>query len=82
MVEDKFKYKQNTFSGFHSIFFHFQTKSPNSMGTLISVARYPDGLWSLVNKIIQSHEEKYGYQRSLSQPVSINFYLDGMKSVL
>ena len=52
------------------------------MGTLISVARYPDGLWSLVNKIIQSHEEKYGYQRSLSQPVSINFYLDGMKSVL
>ena len=49
------------------------------MGTLISVARYPDELWNFVVKIINNHEEKYGYGRSLSQPVCITFYLDCMK---
>ena len=31
------------------------------METLISVARYPDKLWSLVSKLIESHGEKYSY---------------------
>ena len=54
LVEDKFQSKPYTFP---CHFFQFQTKIPNSMGTLISVARYPDELCSLVSK----WREKYGY---------------------
>ena len=45
-----------------------QTKSQFNE-PLISVAMYPNELWSLVSKLIKFHEEKYGYQRSLSQPM-------------
>ena len=41
------------------------------MGTLCHVARYPERLWALVCLLIDKHEEKFGYSRSLSQPVSI-----------
>ena len=44
------------------------------MGTILSVARYGEGCWGLVEDLMQKFEEKHGVGKSMSQSVSGIFF--------
>ena len=43
------------------------------MGTIISVARYPNQLWGLTCDLLKKHKDKCGYAKPVSHSVSRNF---------